>query len=730
MARGRVCGTFGRQGGSIIGRIGPLTARWDRHRGGVLAIAHRPPGPGRRAGPSVEFTACARVTKEHHPWLVSQANDSDARLIFCEEGPERLVMRVMYALVDDRGQYHGDGVCYAVLWANGDAHIATAIRFVDLTAHDTVTDAWVEARLPEQPDAVEVGTRSRTRLSPARLRGPRWFRLPGGVPGRSVVARSADACVAFAWFNDGGNCYEDLGGVGAWAGPGSEAPYYDRWGHLYEQWGGETGWRAHESAALGLAGAEDGFAFTWHWLRDVQEKATPNMAFRALLALRFGDEVEAVPSRRRPSSARQRPRAQPTGRPHVRDRLNAFHNPIVPVVEGGEFRCLDVLENALVVKKTAEVTKLTFRRDALGRTAHVRLYGLSGTGGVMVGARGSPIVPHLVSHGGVTDDPYGPNHIRPGDRHAPLIGDPAVPPDEVVFSVPLSRRGKTIVTVRETPGINLAYLKWDDRRTFVIRASGLDAPLAEFSARTLCLHNLRARADIRPALVRLPLYWYQCNASTPLHCLNILETLRLQANGPEALRFELVSHNRGQRARSTMGVVIPAVSAAPVVRVNARLDVLRQWDLPAIQYLNSFPGNSWQPRDWPRDWVVLVDTAGHVTERFFKERLDGERRGDPLIEWRDRLVFVQGAADCGNIAIYVANTSPARQRHAYRLCSVWLDSHFEVVNPKAPLRAGRRFETEYVLAVGGDQRLTRAQAGDIARKALSAGTLDPEWLAT
>ncbi|KPJ69014.1 MAG: hypothetical protein AMS14_11830, partial [Planctomycetes bacterium DG_20] len=550
-----------------------------------------------------------------------------------------------------------------------------------------------------------------------RLREPRWFRLPGGVPGRFVVARSGDAWVAFTWFNDRGNCYEDLGGAGAWAGPGDEAPYYDRWGHLYDQWGGDPGWSAGRSAHLGLANADTGFAVTWHWLHEADEKATPNMAYRGLLALRFGDGSDGARRRR-----------QPAGRTEARDRITAFHNPVIPTLQGGQFRCLDVLENALVIKKTAEVTKLTFRRDALGRTVHVRLFGLSGTGGVAVTAPGLPIVPHLVSHGGLTDDPYGPNHARPGDRHAPLIGDPNVPPDEVVFSVPLSPRGKTIVAVRETPGINLAYLKWDDRRTFVIRSSALGCPLAEFSTRTLCLHNLRAYAKTPPALVRLPLYWYQCNASTPLYCLNILQAFRLVENGPEALRFEVVSHNRGQRARSTMAAVIPAVAAAPVIRVNARLDVLRQWDLPGIQYLNSYPENSWQPRDWPCDWVVLVDASGRVMERFFKERLEGQRRGDPVTEWRNRLAFVQGAAQRGNLFIYVANRAPADQEHTYRLCSVWLDSHFEVVEQRAPLRQGRRFEVDYVLAVGGDRSLTRAQAVDIARKALAEGTLCPHWL--
>ena len=99
------------------------------------------------------------------------------------------------------------------------------------------------------------------------------------------------------------------------------------------------------------------------------------------------------------------------------------------------------------------------------------------------------------------------------------------------------------------------------------------------------------------------------------------------------------------------------------------------------------------------------------------------RQGDTITNWRDHLVFVQGACQRGNVFIFVANVSPPGQPHTYRLCGCWLDSHFSVAGLKPPVHAGRAFETAYTVAVWGDQRLTRAQAVDIARASIRAGDL-------
>jgi hypothetical protein len=271
----------------------------------------------------------------------------------------------------------------------------------------------------------------------------------------------------------------------------------------------------------------------------------------------------------------------------------------------------------------------------------------------------------------------------------------------------------------------MAYAKWDDRQVYVIRAGDAGGGTrALLSAHTLCLHDLRKTSAHEPALVRVPFYWYPTNVQTRAHCLNELEQLTLETSGPDALRFRLVSTNPNRRARSTTVVEIARPHSVPVVRVDTRLDVLDQWDLDQIQYLNSFPSGSWQPGHWPDSWVVVMTAGGRLMQQFFKESRPKQRLGSRVQTWRNKLFFAQGSADRGNIFILVENAKPVRQTHGYVLCPVWLDSHFSIEDLKAPVRAGRSFEVSYTIGIAGDSGLSRSEAIEIGRRSLAAGKLD------
>jgi len=691
------CGFFRRQGAALEGRIGNLSALWDRHHGGVQTIFAGDKNPDR-----IRIAARVRLVKDETSLLLLQESDPDPRLIICEQGPERIALRVMYSLLDEAGTYHGDGLSETILWSNGELRLVFAIRLVDAVAHDRVTDAWMETDVASDAREVLVGTRDKKQLTQEDLTARRDYRFATQLPGRHVSVLTRAGSIAFAWYSRDGADADTLGGVGVWHGPSNRAPYYDTWGHLYSQWQGQPGWAAHPSGRLVLGRTDRGVCLGWHWLHGARRTCGANFGLKAMIGLSFARNAD--------ETAR---------------RVRAFHKPLVPKVEGGEFRCLDVIENALLYRKKADTLHLTFPRDSLRRTVHVRVFGLSCRRGVELEVDGRSTVGHVLSLAGQTDDPYGPNLARPGDRFVPIIGEPGKGPFETVFSVPLSARRQTRVILRETAGLSMAYAKWDDRQVYVIRAGDATVdPVGLLSTRTLCLHDLRKTSSHEPALVRVPLYWYPTNVQTRGHCLNEIEQFRLEANGPDALCFRLVSTNPNRRARSTSVVEIARPHSAPVVRVDTRLDVLDQWDLDQIQYLNSFPSGSWQPGQWPDSWVVVMTADGRVMQQFFKEPRSRQRLGSRIQTWRNTLFFAQGSADRGNIFILVKNAKPARQTHGYMLCPVWLDSHFSIEGLKPPVRAGRSFEVSYTIGIAGDSGLSRTEAVEIGRRSLAAGKLD------
>ena len=649
----------------------------------------------------LRVAARVRLLKNAKPILIRQEDDPDPRFVLCEEGPERIALRTLYSLIDHKGVYHGDGLTDTILYADGEVRLAFALRLVDNSAHDTVTDAWVEVQADGNVRSVCPGTRKGERIPTGALTTPRSYRFGRALPGRSVVLEGARGAAALGWYSDDGRETDRLGGAGLWHGPRDRSPYYDTWGHLYDQWRGSSGWGGHKTGRLVLAAEDDATTLAWHWLHDAEEPVPETMGFRAMLGL-FLDAGAAVAGRR----------------------IDALQAPVIPAAEGAQFRCLDVVENALLYKKTAPEMTVTFPRDRLERRVHLRVFGLEGGGSVVAEVGGRRVVPHVLALGGMTDDPYGPNLARPGDRFMPVIGDAGEGPCHAVLSVPLSARKKTAVTLREEPGIGLAYVKWDDRQTYVIRASSVPAgPVATFSTRTLCLHDLRGAKGAGPALIRVPFYWYPTNVATRGECVNELRRLRMTASGPDRLGLEITSTDPNRRARTVARVEIPAPREAVTVRVDTRLEVLTELDLPSIQYLNSFPSNSWQPEDWPDDWVVLATSDGRRMCQFFKEPRGRRQKWDDIRTWKGRLCFVQGAAARGNIFILAESRRPRGQSNGYMLCPVWLDSHFTFEGLRAPLKAGTVLAAAYTVGVHGDGRLTRAEAEEVAAAAARSGTL-------
>ena len=81
-------GLFTREGRYLVGRIGDLKLKWDRHAGGKLVVAFRVESGSIEVG---DFTMGAKVEKSS----LCSASDPDPRLIVVEAGPHRLVLRAL-----------------------------------------------------------------------------------------------------------------------------------------------------------------------------------------------------------------------------------------------------------------------------------------------------------------------------------------------------------------------------------------------------------------------------------------------------------------------------------------------------------------------------------------------------------------------------------------------------------------------------------------------------------
>ena len=81
-------GLFTRERLYLVGRIGDLKLKCDRHAGGKLVVAFRVESGSIEVG---DFTMGAKVEKSS----LCSASDPDPRLIVVEAGPHRLVLRAL-----------------------------------------------------------------------------------------------------------------------------------------------------------------------------------------------------------------------------------------------------------------------------------------------------------------------------------------------------------------------------------------------------------------------------------------------------------------------------------------------------------------------------------------------------------------------------------------------------------------------------------------------------------
>ena len=634
-------GLFTREGRCLVGRIGNLVLAWDRHQGGKLCVSHLVAGQPVQVG---DFTMDAKLEGA----ALCSADDPDPRLIPVEAGPHRLVLRAVQRLCDADGIHLGDAMQETWAWTDGSLYLNAMLRLVhpgrggrlvEAGARFAFADGWISA-----PGAgIRLVHPGGGHLA-ALLRygdGEAWA-VPAGVedPTPNDVRESA---------------WETLDSEGP--------PFYRVWGPYYEQWGGGP-WSA--------VNLEDGPALRAVWAEDELRDRGPTEGFHGTLALVAAGDAEAL-----------------------EHKVRAFEHPLDPRVEGGKALYHSTMEGTTIVRKTAERLKVKFPADPEEREArlHIRFAGerkALGASGTHSGI-GFPL-----THGGVADDPNGPNLVRPDDRHGPILTDADFHPDELLTTVSLAADREVEVDLAPAPGIWLASQKWDERQNLLLFSSAHpQGNLGAFSLRDLKMRDLKVPGYVESVMARLPLYWFQANANSAHHCLNHPKAVDLVENGPDAVHFRVTAQNPAGTAESDMDLRIPFLEDQLRFDMVCRFTALETWDLNGIQYCNFFPEEQRYPENWGSDRVLVMAGDGQRTRTDHRAAREARvLSGEQFMHYEGDLFLALYGGPRGSILVLSRAQEIDRAQPGYQLCECWLDNHMFVTSEGETIPAGTRYQVE------------------------------------
>ena len=406
-------GLLTREGRHLVGQIGPLALAWDRHEGGKLCVSYR---VGDKSVPVGDFTIHVKLEEA----ALCSAYDPDPRLIPVEAGPHRLALRAVQRLYDADRIHLGDAMQETWAWSDGSLYLNAMLRVInperggrlnEAAARFTFADGWSSA-------------------------GGEDIHLVHKDGGHLAVLRYGDGGL---WTAPPGEEDPDWSNRAAWEMVGDRPSYYRRWGPYYEQWGGPAGW-----ISLDL---EDGSAVRAVWVEGESRDRDSYEAFEGTLALLAADDEEAL--------ARK---------------VRSFKHLLTPSVEGGKVLYHSPMEGTTAIRKTGECLKVTFPADPEERQARLHIRGARGRRSLRVSGN-TPMIGFPVTDGDVSDDPNGPNLLRPDDRHGPILTDADVRPDELLTTVSLSADRATEVELTSAPGLWMAGQQWDDRQNLLLFSS-------------------------------------------------------------------------------------------------------------------------------------------------------------------------------------------------------------------------------------------------------------------
>ena len=683
-------GVFIPRNGGIEGRIGQSHVFFHQDAGGVMSVVD---------GEWSKFNSIAKLDMVFNviasgielPIEVRQSFDKNPRILFLEEGNERIGLRVLFNLYDANNIIHGHGMTETWLHADGQMFVTAATMFENTAAHESVTQASLDIDI--LPELVRSDLEVAEMTTPCGQLFVTGADPGAGVPGLSLYWKSGK-------MEHNTYMYRSTFGL-------KGAPSYFRWPDYHRQaytqrtlpdYINEEGERASWPPGRGkfidkIIPGEKGVQL--HWPVD-QNKPNPTASFNAFFRLAMVNDAEMAKAF-----------------------VAAECQPIALAVTGGVIHGGDHgyndQEGCYEIRKTGNSPVImSLPADPLARTIRVKVIGLTGNGAVTIKLDGEAMVPQLSTDGGVADDPL-----------APIKDQPEGPANAAVVTVKLLDKPQTL-TVLEEEGIQLAYQSRDSRRNFMIystktgpRWSGLQFSLVDGHAR-----HMRSYGNPDWALTENLLHWFAYMGYTPEQMLDQLRDFEVVKNGPDEIVFKYTSKNANDGAQSEFEVRARADAPAMQINVSATFTVLEHWPYKSVQFFDVFPFRGVEPKDWWYDNVLFMDAdykwrTFETVSQIYDGQQDKHSTGPTF----------QGlySSDRGNMLMLTKNFDPNLPTE-YVICGNYVDLHSnvtfdDIITPSNTLEKGYQFGVEYELAIWGDKKLTSDQLIEIARNSLEAKTL-------
>jgi hypothetical protein len=612
-----------RPGRRLRASTGDVEASWAPREGGRLAL---------RLG---ALAASLDVVVQGHttagPVELRQSYDVEPTLVPLEEGAERVGVRSLWSLVEEDDELgYGEAMQDVFVTRHGEVFVALALRIVTRSAL-VVERAAVELSL----DGIEE-----IDVEDAELR-----------------AHARDGALLMTWPRGRGRRFDTI----QWQQ--SQAPFYERWPPLFDQWSLDDatfGWERFRGAGASAEPVESGSATAaLAWIEGGAVPASPQLDLRGLIWLGLGDEER------------------------LRALASAHDEPLVPRVEGARLRCYDELDGAYEV--TAGVDDdctIEFPADPLERPLRVRVFGLAALGGLE--AETGSELQHLSERGRV-DDPLVWVEVD-ADRRA----------DEVLVVADASADRPTRLSLRGREGLHVAYQRRDSRRRLTVHhPADLERPIATIDLSSLHLVGLRIPGSVRPAVYDAPLFWMRYLPKAAAHIANALNSFEVVETAPELVAVAIESQTPDGLVHSRYRVEFPYRADHVEVRIRAELEGAAAWGLPTFEFADLFPEDGIDPSRWEYDTIAFVgpDDVRVVDTRrpypgldarvsFPVSVLEAMPAGHALpgcgpFAFSRRSAVVFGGSDRGTIVAVSANDDPARVEQMTTLCEHWADVHFD-----------------------------------------------------